>query len=69
MKLLTNNPTKIVGLGSYGLEVTERVPIEIPSNENNAAYLETKRKKMGHMIGSDSHSIEAVLKNLIEEKP
>ncbi len=69
MKLLTNNPKKIIGLGSYGLEVVDRVAIEIPSNENNAAYLETKRKKMGHMIGADSHSVEAVLKNLMEEKP
>ncbi len=69
MKLLTNNPKKIVGLGSYGLEVVERVPIEAPPNENNASYLETKRKKLGHMIGADSHSVEAVLKNLMEEKP
>jgi 3,4-dihydroxy 2-butanone 4-phosphate synthase/GTP cyclohydrolase II len=69
MKLLTNNPKKIVGLGSYGLEVVDRVPIEIPSNEINASYLETKRKKLGHMIGADSHSIESVLKNLIEDKP
>jgi len=69
MKLMTNNPKKIVGLGSYGLEVVDRVPIEIPSNEVNAAYLETKRKKLGHMIGADSHSVEAVLKSIIEEKP
>jgi 3,4-dihydroxy 2-butanone 4-phosphate synthase/GTP cyclohydrolase II len=69
MKLLTNNPKKIIGLGSYGLEVVDRVPIEIPSNEINASYLETKRKKLGHMIGADSHSVEAVLKSLIEEKP
>jgi 3,4-dihydroxy 2-butanone 4-phosphate synthase/GTP cyclohydrolase II len=69
MKLLTNNPKKIVGLGSYGLEVVDRIPIEVPPNENNASYLETKRKKLGHMIGTDSHSIEAVLRNLMEEKP
>ena len=69
MKLLTNNPKKIVGLGSYGLEVVDRIPIEVPSNENNASYLETKRKRLGHMIGSDSHSVEQVLKNLLEEKP
>jgi len=65
MKLLTNNPKKIIGLGSYGLEVVDRVPIEVPSNENNAGYLETKRKKLGHMIGEDSHSVEQVLKHLI----
>jgi len=69
MKLMTNNPTKIVGLSSYGLEVVDRVPIDIPSNEMNAAYLETKRKKLGHMIGNDSHSVEAMLKSLMEEKP
>jgi 3,4-dihydroxy 2-butanone 4-phosphate synthase/GTP cyclohydrolase II len=69
MKLLTNNPKKIVGLSSYGLEIVDRVPIEAPSNENNVLYLETKRKKLGHMIGADSHSVEQVLKNLIEEKP
>ncbi|MDP4230120.1 MAG: bifunctional 3,4-dihydroxy-2-butanone-4-phosphate synthase/GTP cyclohydrolase II [Bacteroidota bacterium] len=69
MRLLTNNPKKIVGLGSYGLEVVDRVPIEVPANENNASYLETKRKKLGHMIGADSHSVEAMLKSLIEEKP
>jgi len=65
MKLMTNNPKKIVGLGSYGLEVVDRVPIEIPSNEMNASYLETKKKKLGHMIGDDPHSVETVLKNLI----
>ena len=69
MKLMTNNPKKIVGLGSYGLEVVDRVPIDIPSNEMNATYLETKRKKLGHMIGNDSHSVEAMLKSLMEEKP
>jgi 3,4-dihydroxy 2-butanone 4-phosphate synthase/GTP cyclohydrolase II len=69
MKLMTNNPTKIVGLSSYNLEVVDRVPIEIPSNEMNASYLETKRKKLGHMIGDDSHSVEAVLKSIMEEKP
>jgi 3,4-dihydroxy 2-butanone 4-phosphate synthase/GTP cyclohydrolase II len=65
MKLMTNNPKKIVGLGSYGLEVVDRVPIEIPSNEMNASYLETKRKKLGHMIGDDPHSVETVLRNLV----
>ncbi len=67
MKLLTNNPKKIIGLGSYGLEIVDRVPIEIPSNENNAGYLETKRKKLGHMIGEDSHSVEQVLINLMKD--
>jgi 3,4-dihydroxy 2-butanone 4-phosphate synthase/GTP cyclohydrolase II len=50
MRLLTNNPKKIVGLQSYGLDVVERVPIESVPNEVNAFYLETKRDKMGHHI-------------------
>jgi 3,4-dihydroxy 2-butanone 4-phosphate synthase/GTP cyclohydrolase II len=50
MRLLTNNPKKIVGLQSYGLDVVERVPIESAPNEVNAFYLETKRDKMGHHI-------------------
>ncbi len=50
MRLMTNNPKKVVGLSSYGLEIVERVPIEIPANTRNAGYLETKRKKMGHIL-------------------
>jgi 3,4-dihydroxy 2-butanone 4-phosphate synthase/GTP cyclohydrolase II len=50
MKLLTNNPKKIVGLEGYGLEVTERVPIEMDACEWNVRYLETKKDKMGHML-------------------
>jgi 3,4-dihydroxy 2-butanone 4-phosphate synthase/GTP cyclohydrolase II len=67
MRLLTNNPKKIVGLTSYGLEVVDRVPIEISPNENNADYLETKRIKMGHMIGADDAAITSMLKNIINE--
>ncbi len=51
MRLMTNNPKKIVGLEGYGLEIVERVPIEIPANPVNQLYLDTKRDKMGHMIG------------------
>lgn len=50
MKLLTNNPKKIVGLSGYGLELEERVQIEIEPNENNKKYLSTKRDKLGHLI-------------------
>ena len=50
IKLLTNNPKKVVGLKGYGLEIAERIPIEISPNENNERYLKTKRDKMGHII-------------------
>ena len=50
VRLLTNNPKKLVGLSGYGMEVTERVPIVIPPNADNAFYLETKKVRMDHMI-------------------
>jgi 3,4-dihydroxy 2-butanone 4-phosphate synthase/GTP cyclohydrolase II len=50
MKLMTNNPKKIVGLEGYGLKVVERVPIESSPHEKNIIYLQTKKKKMGHML-------------------
>jgi 3,4-dihydroxy 2-butanone 4-phosphate synthase / GTP cyclohydrolase II len=50
MRLLTNNPRKIVGLEGYGLEVVERVPITTVPNENNIRYLRTKQKRMGHIL-------------------
>ena len=50
IRLLTNNPKKVVGLQGYGLEIVERVPIEIQPNENNEKYLKTKRDKLGHLI-------------------
>ena len=51
-RLLTNNPKKIVGLEGYGLHFVERVPIEIPANEENRKYLSTKRDKLGHLLSS-----------------
>lgn len=50
IKLLTNNPKKRIGLGGYGLEIIENVPLEVPSNEHNEFYLKTKRDKMGHVL-------------------
>lgn len=50
MRLMTNNPKKIVGLQSYGLEIVERVPIETNPNELNEFYIRTKKEKMGHLI-------------------
>ena len=50
IRLITNNPKKIIGLEGYGLKITERVPIEIQPNELNKKYLQTKRDKMGHLI-------------------
>jgi len=50
MKLITNNPKKIVGLEGYGLKVVERVSIETNPNEKNILYLKTKKKKMGHLL-------------------
>ncbi|MEC0255031.1 bifunctional 3,4-dihydroxy-2-butanone-4-phosphate synthase/GTP cyclohydrolase II [Paenibacillus lautus] len=50
IRLLTNNPRKIKGLEGYGLEVVERVPIQMPENEDNTGYLHTKQAKLGHML-------------------
>lgn len=53
LKILTNNPKKIVGLKGYGLEIVERIPLEIKPNPSNARYLETKRDKLGHLISKN----------------
>jgi len=50
IRLLTNNPRKIVGLEGYGLKVIERVPIQVKPNPHNARYLKTKREKLGHLL-------------------
>jgi 3,4-dihydroxy 2-butanone 4-phosphate synthase/GTP cyclohydrolase II len=51
LRLMTNNPKKIIGLQGYGLTIEERVPIEIPPTEDNIRYLQTKRDKLGHLLG------------------
>ena len=50
IRLLTNNPRKIVGLEGYGLKITQQVPIKIKSNPHNERYLKTKREKLGHLL-------------------
>jgi 3,4-dihydroxy 2-butanone 4-phosphate synthase/GTP cyclohydrolase II len=50
IRLLTNNPKKLIGLEGYGLEVVEQVPIRVKPNQHNARYLKTKREKMGHLL-------------------
>jgi 3,4-dihydroxy 2-butanone 4-phosphate synthase/GTP cyclohydrolase II len=53
IKLMTNNPKKIIGLKGYDLEIVERVPLEIPPNKINQKYLKIKRDKLGHLIKAD----------------
>jgi 3,4-dihydroxy 2-butanone 4-phosphate synthase / GTP cyclohydrolase II len=55
MRLLTNNPRKIKGLEGYGLEVVERVPLQMSENEGNTRYLHTKKLKLGHMLKFDDN--------------
>ena len=50
IRLLTNNPKKVIGLDAYGLEIVEQVPIRIKPNPHNARYLKTKREKLGHKV-------------------
>jgi 3,4-dihydroxy 2-butanone 4-phosphate synthase/GTP cyclohydrolase II len=50
IRLLTNNPKKVIGLDGYGLSIVEQLPIRVDANPHNAKYMETKRVHMGHTI-------------------
>lgn len=50
LRLITNNPRKFIGLSGYGLEIVDRIPLEIPPCETNRNYLKTKKEKMGHIL-------------------
>ena len=52
LRLLTNNPRKLVGLAGFDLEIVERVPVEASVNDENREYLRTKKAKMGHILGN-----------------
>jgi 3,4-dihydroxy 2-butanone 4-phosphate synthase/GTP cyclohydrolase II len=56
IRLLTNNPKKVVGLDGYGLRIVEQLKIEIPANEHNRRYLRTKREKLGHLLDDTGHA-------------
>jgi len=58
IKLMTNNPKKIKGISGYGITITERIPIQINHNEINKLYLETKRKRMGHLLDNEDEKGE-----------
>jgi 3,4-dihydroxy 2-butanone 4-phosphate synthase/GTP cyclohydrolase II len=50
IRLLTNNPRKVVGLEGYDLRIVERVALQVPANDSNRRYLQTKREKLGHLL-------------------
>ena len=60
LRLITNNPRKIAGLGGYGLEVVDRVPLVMAPGDHNAAYLQAKRVKMGHLLGEPSGAADPI---------
>lgn len=60
IRLMTNNPKKIIGLSGYGLEVVERVPIQLEANEVNKFYMRTKKEKMGHMLSNISFELNTM---------
>ena len=52
LRLLTNNPGKVVGLSGFGLEIQDRIPLEVPVNDENRQYLITKKRRMGHLLAN-----------------
>jgi 3,4-dihydroxy 2-butanone 4-phosphate synthase/GTP cyclohydrolase II len=58
IRLLTNNPKKVVGVEGYGLRIVERVPIQVPANEKNRDYLRTKKEKLGHLLDTEQAAAE-----------
>ena len=52
VRLLTNNPGKVVGLSGFGLEIQDRIPLEVPVNDENRQYMITKKLRMGHLLGN-----------------
>jgi len=65
MRVMTNNPKKVVGLEGYGLKVAERIPLEIKPNEVNRSYLETKRDKLGHLLGASADQEQLILQKIL----
>jgi len=61
LRLITNNPRKIAGLGGYGLQVEDRVPLVMDPSQHNAAYLQTKQTKLGHLMDAPGNGPAAVL--------
>lgn len=61
IRLLTNNPKKIVGLKAFGLEIVDRIPIEIPPNPRNRRYLQVKRDKLGHLLNGLDQGVDRSL--------
>jgi 3,4-dihydroxy 2-butanone 4-phosphate synthase/GTP cyclohydrolase II len=58
VKLITNNPSKRVGLEAYGIEIVDRIPVEIQVNKWNLTYMRTKREKMGHLFHEDDLKLD-----------
>jgi len=67
IRLLTNNPRKIVGLEGYALKITGREPLQIRPGEHNKVYLETKREKMGHLLEGEAADLDSAMTAAVED--